>query len=140
MTDVAPIVARLREALNRSRGFPVFSVQAEDLTALLDALEGKTEPTIDREDAYKIADALLDRPSHDPDSDENVVARQLLRQRDHLHHWHRTCETIATILGLPEPEADFAEQVRAKFNALTPRADREAIARVIEDIARRWIY
>lgn len=42
MTDLAPIVARLREALNRSRGFPVFSVQTEDLTALLDALEGKT--------------------------------------------------------------------------------------------------
>lgn len=42
MTDLAATITRLREALSRGRSFPVFSILAEDLTALLDGLEGKT--------------------------------------------------------------------------------------------------
>ncbi len=40
--------------------------------------------------------------------------------RDSARDWHRQCETVATILDLPEPEGAgrHAEMVRTKFEAL----------------------
>lgn len=49
----------------------------------------------------------------------------ILKERDAMQAsaagWHRIAETIATVLGLPEPESDFAGKVRDKFDALQAR-------------------
>jgi hypothetical protein len=36
----------------------------------------------------------------------------LAQSRENAQAWHRVCQAIATVLGLPEPEADFANVVR----------------------------
>jgi hypothetical protein len=49
---------------------------------------------------------------------ENATLR---KERDEAQgwaaDWHRVCQTIATILGLPEPDGDFAVAVRARAEA-----------------------
>jgi hypothetical protein len=50
--------------------------------------------------------------------------------------WHRICQTIATIMGLPEPEADFAAVVR---DALAAPPDEDALVAKI-DAVLRWAW
>lgn len=41
------------------------------------------------------------------------------KARGWAKEWHRVCQTIATIMELPEPEANFAEVVRDRLRALS---------------------
>lgn len=52
--------------------------------------------------------------------DERAKAAEFrAEQAEHsADHWRRAVEIIATIIGLPEPEADFASKVRDAFDAL----------------------
>ena len=46
------------------------------------------------------------------------AATALTEARDSAACWRRVVETIATVIGLPEPEADFASKVRDAFDDL----------------------
>lgn len=46
------------------------------------------------------------------------AATALTEARASADHWRRAIEIIATIIGLPEPEANFASKVRAAFDDL----------------------
>lgn len=45
-------------------------------------------------------------------------AQALTEARASAAHWRRAIEIIATIIGLPEPEANFASKVRDAFDEL----------------------
>lgn len=54
-------------------------------------------------------------------SDADIIdelAQALTEARASAAHWRRAIEIIATIIGLPEPEANFASKVRDAFDEL----------------------
>ncbi len=55
----------------------------------------------------------------DQDARIAQLERDLAEARDNATAWHRQCETVATILELPEPDGiSHAEAVRTKFERL----------------------
>jgi len=48
--------------------------------------------------------------------------------REHAAHWHGACQSIAVVLGLPEPEEGFAGVVRDRFAAAEAQLARQGEA------------
>lgn len=87
-----------------------------------------------REKANKLDDMQgFSAPSGKLEREAATALERVVRERDEALRWagcwHRICQTIATVLELPEPEADtFAASVRDKMS--------DAEAKLAEALAR----
>ena len=119
---------RLREFFNK-RGLSDPIAAANTLCE--NPLKGRREPTTEREQAYLLADKLLDQPNCDPDDDLRLLARQLLRHRERAEFGEEAWATAIVCEKTVGYRDSGADEPTPRGNCFTVAIDGKGETRVV---------